>query len=359
MQSNPAETSDKVKLKRRPTIEDLAEAANVSVATVDRVLNKRHPVREDTARRVVEAAEHIGFYAHGLLQQRLDERIPARTFAFLLQRRDDFYRQFGTDLAAAVKSNSQIRGRAIVEFMEELSPGLIVERLRAAGATSDAIGVVSFDHPYVNAEIEALKAKGVPVFALLADLSTPARAGHLGLDGRKAGRTAAWSISRIAKEPGKVGILIGSHRYLNQEMAEISFRTYLREHAPAFVPLEPIVNLDDSRIAYEATLDLISANPGLAGIYAAGGGMSGLIQALREEAPADGPNRRMVVVCNELIPDTRSALIDGVIDLVIATPTALVSRRAVEAMIEALATGPSAGPRQVLLPAELYISENV
>jgi len=38
---------------RRPTIADLAEAAGVSVATVDRVLNARHPVREATAERVL------------------------------------------------------------------------------------------------------------------------------------------------------------------------------------------------------------------------------------------------------------------------------------------------------------------
>ncbi|HUG61288.1 MAG TPA: LacI family DNA-binding transcriptional regulator, partial [Methylomirabilota bacterium] len=36
----------------RPTIEDVARSAGVSVATVDRVLNGRQKVREDTARRV-------------------------------------------------------------------------------------------------------------------------------------------------------------------------------------------------------------------------------------------------------------------------------------------------------------------
>ena len=40
----------------RPTIADLAAKAGVSVATVDRVLNGRHKVREETARRVYEAA---------------------------------------------------------------------------------------------------------------------------------------------------------------------------------------------------------------------------------------------------------------------------------------------------------------
>ena len=363
MPSTPIEVAEKTRIKRRPTIEDLADAAGVSVATVDRVLNKRHPVREDTARRVVEAAERIGFYAHGLLQQRLDERIPFRTFAFLLQKRNDyFYQQLGAELAAATKATITVRGKPVIEFMDELVPSMIADRLRQAGASADAVAVVAVEHPHVNAAIEELQRQGVPVFTLLTDVTTPARAGYLGLDGRKTGRTAAWTITRLAKAPGKIGILVGSHRYLGQELAEISFRTYLREHAPDFRPLEPLVNLDDSRIAYEASMDLIGANPDLVGIYMAGGGMAGMIKALREEASerrGQNQGRHILAVCNELIPETRTALIDGVIDMVIATPAGALARRTVAAMIDALAGPLDESVRQIQLPAELYISENV
>ena len=354
------ENPEPARSKRRPTIEDLAAAAGVSVATVDRVLNKRHPVREDTARRVVDAAERIGFYARGLLQQRLSERIPFRIFAFLLQKHNDpFYQQLGADLAAATKASRQVRGRPMVEFMDELVPSTIAERLRQAGATADAVAVVAVEHPYVTAAIEELQQRGVPVFTLLSDLTTPARAGYLGLDTRKSGRIAAWTISRLAREPGKIGILVGSHRYLSQELAEISFRTYLREHAPQFQLLEPLVNLDDSRIAYEACVDLIGSNPDLVAIYVAGGGYAGMIKALREEQSRVPPGRRILAVCNELVPVTRTALIDGIIDLAIATPIAALARRTVEAMIEALAGPVDEGVRQIQLAAELYISENV
>ncbi|HEY9346869.1 MAG TPA: LacI family DNA-binding transcriptional regulator, partial [Inquilinus sp.] len=74
-------------MSRRPTIADLATAAGVSVATVDRVLNQRHPVREGTAGRVLRAAEAIGYHATTLLQQRLRGELPVRTFGFLLQKR--------------------------------------------------------------------------------------------------------------------------------------------------------------------------------------------------------------------------------------------------------------------------------
>jgi LacI family transcriptional regulator len=343
-------------LKRRPTINDLAESAGVSVATVDRVLNRRHPVRDVTLRRVLKAAEDLGYHATGLLQQRLQEQVPEKTLGFLLQKRaDPFYQSLGAELAAATCNIPAIRGRPIVEFMDELAPATILEFMRSVGGKVDALAVVAVDHPNITQEIQRLHDKGVPTFTLLSDLTAPMRAGYIGLDSRKAGRSAAWAVSRLAKAPGKVGILVGSHRYLGQELAEISFRSYFRELAPQFQLLEPLVNLDDPDLAYDATLDLLRQNPNIVGIYGAGGGEEGAIRALREEKAGD----RIIFVCNELTPDTRAGLIDGTVDMVIATPTALLAARTVEAMVQALSASSQPAAVQMLLPFELYISENI
>ena len=326
----------------------------MSVATVDRVLNRRLPVREDTALRVVAAAESIGYHATGLLKQRLTEVKPC-TLGFLLQKRDDFYRALANELLNATKSATFVRGKAVVEFMDELVPSFIAAKIREIAPRVDVLAIVAVDHPLVSEAVEEVVASGKPVFTLLSDLTTPARSGHIGVDGRKAGRTAAWAISRLAKKPGKIGILLGSHRYLNQETAEISFRSYMRENAPQFQLLEPLVNLDDQRIAYEAVEDMISTNADLVGIYMAGGGMEGLVRALRDE----NAGSRIIAVCNELIPITRSALIDGTIDLVLATPATLVASRAVEAMAHAAATERTESGLPILLPAEIFLSENI
>lgn len=37
--------------------------------------------------------------------------------------------------------------------------------------------------------------------------------GFYGLDNWKVGRTAAWAFVNIVKDPGEIGILLGSHRY--------------------------------------------------------------------------------------------------------------------------------------------------
>ncbi len=115
------------------------------------------------------------------------------------------------------------------------------------------------------------------------------------------------------------------------------------------------MNLDDQRIAYEAVEDMISSNADLVGIYMAGGGMAGLVRALRDEKAGD----RIIAICNELIPITRSALIDGTIDMVLATPVATLSSHAVAAMAQSVVSGRYEGGILVQLPAEIFVSENI
>jgi LacI family transcriptional regulator len=343
-------------MAKRPTIHDLAAAAGVSVATVDRVLNRRHPVREETAARVLAAAESIGYHAAALIKRRLEGEVPERVLFFLLQKRADyFYQQLAAHLSEAAAGAAGIRGRAVVEFVDELVPAVIAERLLSVRGRADAVAVVSVDHPHVGQAVAALAEDGIPTIAILSDLTAPARAGYVGRDTRKEGRTAGWMIARMARRIGKVGIIVGSYRYLSQEAAEISFRSYFREHASRFSVLEPLVNLEEARIANEATLHMMQANPDLAGLYICGGGQEGVIEALR----AEGSGQELVVVCNELTPVTRAGLIDGVLTAVISTPLAALAERTVEAMVRALTPDRSEPPGQVFVPSELYVPENI
>lgn len=347
-------------MAKRPTIADIAREAGVSIATVDRVLNRRLPVTEATVLRVVTSAEAIGFHAAGLLKQRMSEVQP-RTFGFILQKRgDEFYQALARELANATKSARSIRGKPIVEFIDDLAPATIAARLREVGKRADALAIVAVDHPHVTSAINELASQGVPTFTLLTDLTAPTRAGYIGLDSRKCGRTAAWTISRLARAPGKVAVLVGTHRYLGQETAEIGFRSYFREHAPGFALLETVVDQEEDRLAYASTRELLAAHPDLVGIYLAGGGMKGMIAALREHVGREHQGTEHVVaVCNELLPDMRAALIDGVIDLVLGTPLALLATRTVEAMVDAANGKLAEGMRQVQLQPELFISENL
>lgn len=337
----------------RPTIADLALAAGVSVSTVDRVLNGRDPVRRPTAERVLAAAERIGFHGTGAIRQRLGADAPERKLAFVLQQRSvPFYALLGDALAEAARA---ARGRPRVVYLDDLAPESVAGRLLEAGEEADAVALVAADHPRVTGAIDQLHARGVPVLALVSDLSAPNRAGYVGLDNWKVGRTAAWAVANLRRRPGNVAILVGSHRYRCQEACEMGARSYFREHCPDLHLLAPRTSLEDDRYAHESTLDLLKRDPELVGLFVAGGGIGGVMGALRDEGAAE----RVVTVGLDLTDETRSGLIDGTVRLILSHPFRPLAEAAVAAMLRAVEGGRPDPPQQVLLSFDVCTPENV
>ena len=116
-----------------------------------------------------------------------------------------------------------------------------------------------------------------------------------------------------------------------------------------------MLSLEDPQVAEEATLDLLNRHPDLIGIYVAGGGIEGVINALKES----DKSRDIITVCNELTDQTRTALMEGVIDLVISHPRELLAQRLVDLMIDALEQGDRFHKGATRLPFELFLSENI
>lgn len=341
----------------RPTIADVALAAGVSVSTVDRVLSGRHRVRRITLERVLAAAATLNFPTAKLARQRLDlEHRPPR-LAFLLQQGSrEFYRMLGAALTDAAVAQLGPLPRPVTLHMDDLTPAAVSDALLALGEAAQAIAVVAADHPYVARAVDQLRAKGVPVFTLISDLTAQGRAGFIGQDNWRVGRASAWAVSRLAKHPGKVGIIVGSHRYLCQETFEMGFRSYFREHAADFELLEPVPSFEDPRFAYEATLDLLRRSPAVVGLYCAGGGIEGVIQALREQG--EPAYRDIVVACHEGTETTRSGLIDGVVDIALTVSMKALGAAAVQTMVAATESAWQDRTVNILLPIEILTPEN-
>ena len=343
---------------RRVTIADVAQAAGVSLSTVDRVLNGRAPVRLDTAQRIQAAAEAVGFHATGVIRERVRGKRVRHTLGFLLEQPEsDFYRTLGDALTHATKDNDEYCEQAVVEYMNDISPEAVSRRLRHLADRVDAVALVAADHALIAAEIERLKERGVPVFALISDLSAPQRAGYAGLDNRRVGRAAAWFITQLAREPGKLAIFVGSHRFQCQELAEMSFRSYVREHAPAFELLEPLVTLESNELAEEGAREILQRHPEIVGVFVAGGGVDGVLRALREHGidPSTGP--RPIGVARELTQITRDGLLSRHLDAVLSHPLPQLARELVAAMIAAL-VNPSVGLQQIVVPLDTQTPES-
>lgn len=340
----------------RPTIQDLAKEAGVSVATVDRVLNGRLNVREETARKVAAAAHRIGYHARGLIDQKLSAHIPEMHFGFVLHKeKQEFFRNFAHELEKAVAERKDIRGKATIRFSSSQSPEDFIVLMKGLGDHVDAIASSAVNHQSLNQTVQALKEQGIATFALLNDFAQGIRENYLGLNNMKIGRIAAWMVTTAAKQPGKIAVFVGGNRWHGHELRETGFRSYVRDSAPGFSVLDTLVNLETRQLTYEATLDLLHRHPDLRGIYVAGGGMEGAIAALKESRKPG----KVALIVNELVSDSQIALSEGYVTMVIATPLADLCRDLIELMVRSVRDGPIHVSGQHFLEPRLYLPESV
>lgn len=341
---------------KRPTIPDLAQAAGVSVSTVNRVLNQAESVREPTRDRVMRAAEEIGFYGLGTIEHAIKSTQTTHHLGVLLQRgARTFYRNLGRAIEAAAEAYPNAKIELTVEYLEDLSPERVAANILSLGERCETLSVVAPQHPLVVDAIDQVLMDGVPVVSLIGPLSVQGNISFVGLDNWKVGRTAAWAFDKMVREPGKIGILIGSHRLRNQEMNESGFRSYFREHNSNFTLLEPLFTFETAAVAREHVEHLLTEHPDLCGLFISGGGVTGAISALRDMPKRDD----FVAVGYELFDDTKAALIDNTLSMVISHPMEKFAQQAVATMMRVKRAGEDGGARRVTFGFDIYTPESV
>jgi LacI family transcriptional regulator len=87
----------------------------------------------------------------------------------------------------------------------------------------------------------------------------------------------------------------------------------------------------------------------------AGGGISGALAALRASDTAG----KVISVGYQLMENTRAALVDGILTLVISHSLDRLSDEVMSGMIKALKSRPKGGTFTSVLPFDIYTRENI
>lgn len=342
-------------MAKRQGLTDLAAAAGVSLATVDRALNGREAVSATTRALILEAARRVGHPALVRLTGQVSRGSgPELRLGVMLHKQgQDFYKAFAEALNRTLTQIPGLRARLVLEFSGSQSPSDMANLMRAMAGRCDVLAATAVNHPEVTAAVEELRADGVKVVALLSEFAPGARAGYVGLDNLKIGRVAGWVTTLSAREPGKVLLFVGGHRWHGHELREAGFRAYLREAAPHLQMLETVVNLETRHLTHETTLTALRRHDDLRGIYVAGGGMEGAIAALRAaRRPCE-----VAMVVPALTPASRAGLADGFVTLVTDTPLDRLCRELFTGMAAMVEDGTEFG--QIFLPPDIHLPESL
>ncbi|MEX0954835.1 MAG: LacI family DNA-binding transcriptional regulator [Rhizobiaceae bacterium] len=313
----------------RPTVNDIAKTAGVSLATVDRVINMRPGVREKTVARVSAAIEQLGYVrdvtAANLARQRLYRMVfvlPDAPALFVDALRD----AISEATSSSIADRTEVR---IITFPNG-NPHALVKSLRALSADdTDGVAIFAPETPHVRDAIARLKADGIPIVALVSDLPNTERDHFVGIDNIAAGRTAGFLMGKfIGKTGSSVMILVSSLQARDNVERRLGFDQVMAESFPQIEVLPSLENHDDDAVTERLVSEMLERRHDIAGIYSVGHGSRALVDVVREHERRKG----ITLIAHELTQVTREALHDNLMDAVISQDVGHIVRSALRVL---------------------------
>lgn len=313
----------------RPTAKDLAKAAGVSLATVDRVLNSRPNVSAKSTQKVNEAIERIGFVPNIAAVNLARNR--TYKFRFILPKSGDLY------LRELLKQVDEANKHLASELMDVEAAQISVENphdvanfLSAlAPSTIDGVAIMAPESPQVRDAMARLHQRGIKVVQFLSGQEKLENTDFVGIDNFAAGATAGRIIGSFNPN-GKGQVLVISETMQAQDSIErrIGFDRIINEkfpHLKILPSLETYANPERAKTIMDSSF---RHNPDIVGVYVLSSEARVPLSAVAEYAVLED----LSVVVHERTPFTEQAIRDEKIDAIIAQNPGHAVRSAIRIM---------------------------
>lgn len=339
----------------KPTVHDIASRAGVSLATVDRVLNRRPGVSARTREKVDQAVSELGFVRDVAAANLAKGRIYPLTF-IIPSNDNSFMRGLRLSLDEARERAGVERIAIRLVDVPAFDAAALAAALRQTAMEEPAgIAFVAVDAPEVAAAASEIVSARIPLVTLVSDLSGAERDHYAGIDNAAAGRTAASLLGRFAAgRQGKVAVLAGSMLVRDHRERCEAFASVIAQDFPGLAVLPVIEGRDDPVVVERQVSALFANRSDIVALYSLGAGNRGLVRAL-ERQPAGS---RPVVIAHELTETTRGALQSGLIDAVLNQDAGHEVRSAIR-VLKAKADGLPVVAAQERIRIDIFLKDNL
>lgn len=335
------------------TIKDIANMANVSRGTVDRVLNNRGGVNPRTAERIRLIADKLNYTpsitGRGLATMKKDLK-----FGFVMNNR------LGDNSAV-----SRALERKSAEFAEycitvlprcycEGSPAellRVLEELRAGGVSG--IALTPLDNAEVEKKINALVREGVAVVTYGHDLPNTGRLAYVGCDYYRNGQTIAGVIRMVLGGRGKVGILSGCLTAQQHAQRIVGISDRLAEASPEIRIVSQMTCEEDDVSTYHAAKRMLEENPDLDLLVPNVVSTFGSIRAVKEWG------RPLHVLSTNRVTEMEDYLLDGSVDAVVTHQPWILTDMSMDVLFQYLVWGKKPHFTTYFANDEIVIAENI
>ncbi len=339
----------------RPTVNDIAREAGVSLATVDRVLNARPGVREKTILAVNDAISKLG-YVRDVAAANLARSRNYRMAVVLPDTESQFVQTLAEALKDAAATAAQTRmSVTLLRFPAEDMHALAAMLRNLEGQDVAGVALMAPETPVVRDAVRSLRMRDIPVVALVSDLPNTERDHYVGIDARASGRTAGMLMGRfLGARPARVMVIANSMLLRESIERRLGFDEVMLRAFPQVEVMQTLETHGSATTLRHVVAEMLANTGQVGGIYLLGTGHRALASTLSEL----GLLGHVVTIGHELTPHTRAALQSGQIDAVIAQNVGHLARSALR-VLRAKADRTPIDESQETLRIEIIIRENL
>lgn len=298
----------------RVTISKIAELANVSRGTVDRVLNGRPGVKEDVRKKVKEIAEALDYKPNLIAKTLVNLKNPIKIGVIIAPDHNPFVDEIKRGITVATQELYDYGVKIDVQTMQNFDYNEqigILDRLIRDGISG--IALVPIENDAIRNYLNKTRDSGIPVVTFNSDIKDTQRICFVGQDHLMGGRVAGGLMGKIINSTGKVAIITSSLNLLCHKQRIEGFTTKIAEEHKGIEIVKIVENEDLDSRAFELTLSICEKINDISGIYLTGGGAGGLGKALK----ILGIEKRVKVISHDFVPGTIEMVKEKVIDFTI------------------------------------------
>lgn len=339
----------------RPTTKDLALAAGVSLATVDRVLNERPGVKAHTIEKVNAAIVQIGFVRN--LSAANLARNKSYNLIFILPLRGDFFlKELLLQIENAKKTFAADTVNLHIKQIEVEDPHGVASFLSNLDEHHvDGIAIMIPESPQSRDALKRLFERNIKVVQLFSGKANSGYSDIVGIDNFSAGATAGALMGRFkSSTKGKIAIIADTMLSTDSIQRRLGFDKIINEEFPALSTLPSLETHSDLERTNQIVETIFKNHTDISGIYILSPEPRLSIEAISKF----GNGRELATIAHERTIFTEEALRAETIDAIIAQNPGHAIRSAVR-ILKARSEKRELAEEQDKIRIEILLKENL
>ena len=296
------------------TVNKIAELANVSRGTVDRVIHERPGVNNDVRKKIQDIIEELD-YTPNLAGKALVSQNKNIKFGVVLA--PDFH-PFVDEIKKGILSEAeQIKAFGVeveievIKTLDALEQLDILDKLEKMNVSG--IAIVPIVQDVISNRLNEISKRGIPIVTFNSDLQGSGRLSFVGQNNEKAGRTAYGLMENIIEPGSQIAIVTSSKDLTCHRHRFRGFKSRLTVSTAGLQVVGDDENRDKDELAFDIVRDFCERFPALKGIYLTGGGAYGLGKALK----ICGMDKQVKVITHDIVPPVVELMNEGIIKFTI------------------------------------------